>query len=196
MSNRHGNRVIIQRSTAKRSFGACLRAFAVLLGVAVYGGACASEPQNDPPGGCVPGRSSTCAGPSGCVGFQVCATDGRTFGPCQCGGTGGAPGDASFTDVAYSGGVAGTTPDASIHDSSVDAPIEDVQWLPFDAPGDVGKTVCGQCVIANCLQLMCDPNDVALCADCFDIVCKEPCATWLKAAALCAHQNCKAECCN
>jgi hypothetical protein len=34
---------------------------------------------------CVPGQSSACAGPKGCQGFQVCASDGSRFEPCACG---------------------------------------------------------------------------------------------------------------
>jgi hypothetical protein len=35
---------------------------------------------------CVPGRSVECAGPHGCTGRQVCAADGRSYGPCECDG--------------------------------------------------------------------------------------------------------------
>ncbi|HEY3494391.1 MAG TPA: hypothetical protein VGK73_06885 [Polyangiaceae bacterium] len=34
--------------------------------------------------GCVPGTSLACAAPSGCTGAQICAPDGRRFGPCEC----------------------------------------------------------------------------------------------------------------
>ncbi len=36
------------------------------------------------PRGCVPGASVVCAGPVGCVGYQVCNSDGTTLGPCSC----------------------------------------------------------------------------------------------------------------
>jgi hypothetical protein len=36
------------------------------------------------PPGCVPGTSLACAAVSGCTGAQVCAPDGRSFGPCEC----------------------------------------------------------------------------------------------------------------
>lgn len=34
--------------------------------------------------GCVPGTSQACASATGCSGAQVCAADGRSFGPCEC----------------------------------------------------------------------------------------------------------------
>jgi hypothetical protein len=34
---------------------------------------------------CVPGQSAACAGPKGCQGFQVCASDGSRYEACSCG---------------------------------------------------------------------------------------------------------------
>jgi hypothetical protein len=34
---------------------------------------------------CVPGAAQACVGPGGCAGGQVCAVDGASFGPCDCG---------------------------------------------------------------------------------------------------------------
>ena len=36
---------------------------------------------------CTPGQSVACTGPGGCAGGQVCAAEGTSFGPCQCGAT-------------------------------------------------------------------------------------------------------------
>ena len=44
---------------------------------------------------CVPGQSSACFGPGACPGGQVCSADGRGFGSCVCGTTGGAGTDAT-----------------------------------------------------------------------------------------------------
>jgi hypothetical protein len=37
---------------------------------------------------CAPGRSVACVGVGGCIGGQVCASDGSSFGPCLCQETG------------------------------------------------------------------------------------------------------------
>lgn len=34
---------------------------------------------------CVPGSSQACVGPGGCRGGQVCAADGASYAPCDCG---------------------------------------------------------------------------------------------------------------
>jgi hypothetical protein len=34
---------------------------------------------------CTPGASQACVGVAGCKGGQVCAADGKAFGPCDCG---------------------------------------------------------------------------------------------------------------
>ncbi len=39
-----------------------------------------------PPRACFPGTTQACVGPGGCAGGQVCASDGATFGACDCGG--------------------------------------------------------------------------------------------------------------
>jgi hypothetical protein len=44
----------------------------------------APAPVPPAPPGCVPGTSQACAAVSGCSGAQVCAADGRSFGPCEC----------------------------------------------------------------------------------------------------------------
>ena len=42
----------------------------------------------DTSNGCTPGQSSACTGNNGCNGFQLCNTDGQSFGACECGSTG------------------------------------------------------------------------------------------------------------
>jgi hypothetical protein len=50
---------------------------------------------------CVPGKSEPCAGPAGCMGGQICASDGSGFGECACAPTGtGGGGDAGATGIA------------------------------------------------------------------------------------------------
>lgn len=44
---------------------------------------------------CIPGQSVSCVGPGGCKGGQACASDGQSFGDCECAsalGAGGARG--------------------------------------------------------------------------------------------------------
>ena len=178
------------------------RRTAVALTGMVLAYACAAEEEKHTTTACVPGESNACTGPSGCSGFQVCAADGERFDPCQCAGTGGTTAEAGKDGAVGTGGLSGAPSDASL-DSSADASgdgaqdvsVQDVQWLPYDAPGDVGKTVCGQCMIANCAKFVCDPNSSQFCADCFDVPCSPQCSMWLKDAYNCAQLLCKDECC-
>lgn len=57
---------------------------------------------------CVPNESQACTGPGQCVGFQVCAADGKSFGACDC-GSGGTGGSASGGTGGSGGGGGGTS---------------------------------------------------------------------------------------
>src|SRR5262249_48170426 len=52
--------------------------------------------------------SVVCAGPGGCTGFQVCASDGSGLGPCDCGG---GQGSSSGSDATV--GASGSTSSGS-----------------------------------------------------------------------------------
>jgi hypothetical protein len=52
---------------------------------------------------CTPGQTQACLGPGACNGAQVCASDGKSFGQCDCGPNG--EGGASPGVGASSGGV-------------------------------------------------------------------------------------------
>src|SRR6267142_2489910 len=45
--------------------------------------ACARDDETAPLA-CLRGQSISCAGPGSCRGYQVCAQDGTSYGPCQC----------------------------------------------------------------------------------------------------------------
>jgi hypothetical protein len=58
----------------------------LLVGALVgLGASCSSTPTDL----CVPGHSVACAGPAGCSGEQVCASDGQSYGGCLCGSSAG-----------------------------------------------------------------------------------------------------------
>lgn len=50
----------------------------------VVAAACSDESDTVP--GCTPGAQTACACPNGVEGIQVCASDGRSLGECDCGG--------------------------------------------------------------------------------------------------------------
>ncbi len=60
-------------------------------------------------GGCTPGASQACVGPAGCEGFQVCATDGNSFSPCDCGTSSGTGGGTTSTSTSGTGGSTSTS---------------------------------------------------------------------------------------
>lgn len=81
--------------------------------------ACTSSPPVVPTLLCTPGESSACVGAGGCQGGQVCATDGESFGACECGVGGDAGPDAAQGD---SGSVDAETMDGgSIDTGATDA---------------------------------------------------------------------------
>ena len=71
---------------------------------------CGSDSDQPAGGGCIPGKSVSCACPNGSTGAQICKDDG-TFGACVCNGTDGGPGeDASPNPCQTDNG--GCSPDA------------------------------------------------------------------------------------
>src|SRR5579863_9871815 len=61
--------------------------------LAVAAAACSSSPGSSSDASvestapCVAGQSVACVGVGACAGGQVCAADGKSFGPCLCGST-------------------------------------------------------------------------------------------------------------
>ena len=165
---------------------------------------------------CVPGESRACTGAAACSGFQTCAQDGASFGACMCGGTDGSAGNAGAAGDSGAGGSSGGTggvggssgedgglldasadgaPDAPLFDGSMDA-VQDSVTPPFDAPGDVGKSPCGQCVIQNCAGQLCNPSSNPLCQACIDSPCAPGCSTFFKPLHTCGKIVCQSVCCN
>lgn len=77
---------------------------ALLGSLAALGAACGSNSETGTSSGgpgCTPGAQSNCGCPGGGMGVQVCASDGRSFGACDCsgatGGTGGSGGGPDLT---------------------------------------------------------------------------------------------------
>lgn len=161
---------------------------------------------------CVPGESLACTGPAACAGFQLCNAKGTAFAGCQCGGidgsaagAGGVSGSGGNGASAGTSGVAGTGggtdasvdggSDSSASDASADA-MQDVSPLPFDAPGDVGKSACGQCVIQKCHSYLCDATSDSYCQTCIDGACLPGCTVLLQSLVTCAKLVCGTECCS
>ncbi|NUO53083.1 MAG: hypothetical protein HOV80_29905 [Polyangiaceae bacterium] len=67
---------------------------------------------------CTPGESVACTGPAGCSGFQVCSTDGSSFGTCDCGGATTAATGSTTTTSSGAGGDMTTTSAATTGTSS------------------------------------------------------------------------------
>ena len=62
----------------------------LVLGAAGLVAACGSSGGTAANGGCTPGASVACTCPGGAPGAQICASDGKSLGTCQCGsGSGG-----------------------------------------------------------------------------------------------------------
>jgi hypothetical protein len=73
-------------SNVPHSSGAMSDAAPSGMDAAIDSGASATRDAGTMGGGlCVPGMSVACAGPRGCVGFQVCNAAGKAFGSCDCG---------------------------------------------------------------------------------------------------------------
>jgi hypothetical protein len=84
------------------------RGIAVLSLVWALISACGSSDSDDP--SCVPGESTSCTGPNGCEGYQVCNDDGTGYEPCECGGgSSGTGGGGSGTGGGGSGTGGGGT---------------------------------------------------------------------------------------
>jgi hypothetical protein len=60
-------------------------------------------------GGCTPGQTQLCFGPGSCHGAQICASDGKSFGTCDCGSSGSAGSSASGGTSGGSSGSAGSS---------------------------------------------------------------------------------------
>src|SRR5437868_4401538 len=56
---------------------------------------------------CGPGLARECLGPGMCMGSQICASDGRSWGVCDCGHGGGSGGATSTGGVGGSAGAGG-----------------------------------------------------------------------------------------
>jgi hypothetical protein len=113
--------------------------------------ACSSPPgesaDGSPVTSCVPGQSVACAGPGGCEGTQVCASDGK-FGACGCGedrdsGARDARLDAKVADAGIDGSVSDTPTDSgkdgTLVDITMDSAAEAASEERADATGTDGR---------------------------------------------------------
>ena len=77
----------------------------VVAGLAACGSSGTSDATTSGGTGCTPGEQKACACPSGTMGVQTCASDGRTLNACECGGStssggvGGAGGASTGTSM-------------------------------------------------------------------------------------------------
>ncbi len=78
----------------------------VLFCASACGGDEAKDGGSGSVGGCIPGEAHLCPGPGGCIGGQVCAADGKSYGPCECSVSGF---DAGVGGLGSTGGVSGGT---------------------------------------------------------------------------------------
>jgi len=95
-------------------------ALAMAIAGATAWSACTSASDNDQvTAGCAPGQTQACLGPGACNGAQICASDGKSWGPCDCGGDGGAvslgsnAGDSGSASSSGSSDSSGGGPDSS-----------------------------------------------------------------------------------
>ncbi len=101
-----------------------MRKLLFTLGISAL--ACSNSPPVQDAGStdlCIPGQSIACAGPQSCAGFQICAADGQSLGPCQCGAgssSGGTSSGSSTTSNSASstGSTSGGSTSASSNGST------------------------------------------------------------------------------
>jgi hypothetical protein len=89
--------------------------------------ACASPTSPPATPGCVPGATSACLCVGGGQGVQVCATDGQSYGACQCG----ASADAGSVDAAADPSPGSWTPPTVC---GPDGCVPDPDWSPGPTP--------------------------------------------------------------
>src|SRR5579872_5102508 len=92
---------------------------------------------------CVPGTSIMCVGPATCSGDQVCASDGRSYGACQCGAPGPDAGDAATDAQLDSGAGANDATLADAANGAADAQVPNTS----DGGPDGGNTLLGNAVL-------------------------------------------------
>ncbi|CAN5578102.1 hypothetical protein BH09MYX1_BH09MYX1_55310 [soil metagenome] len=121
---------------SRRALGIAALAFAGALTAVA---ACGDTPTETVIASCIPGRSLSCAGPSGCKGLQVCRSDG-TFDECSCpDATVPADGDVPDGDDHIDGG---RRDGALFRDAPVDAPIDaPIDVVDDEAAADVAVDV-------------------------------------------------------
>ncbi len=92
-----------------------LSTWLVAAAVAALAPSCGSDDSPSDPGNkqlCQPGSTQPCTGPAACQGGQSCASDGKSWGSCDCGaagsGGGGAAGTGGVDASAGGGGVGGS----------------------------------------------------------------------------------------
>jgi hypothetical protein len=72
---------------------------------------------------CVPGVSLTCGGPGGCVGYQLCQSDGSGYGACRCGAA--AEGGLEDATLAPNEDASGSVMDATLgRDGQAGSPVD------------------------------------------------------------------------
>jgi hypothetical protein len=104
--------------------------------------------------GCIPGVTQACLGPGRCQGAQVCASDGKSFGVCDCGrggidagGGNNAAGAADGGGAGGSGGAAGgLPPDGTLR---LEAPKAVPHLAPLNQPDAAVCSPDGYCTNAE-----------------------------------------------
>lgn len=143
-----------------RHKGGLLLLLSIALGAIVAVSCSSNDSETASSNACTPGQQVACACGGGAQGFQVCSSDGASFGACICGdvgGSGGAAGDAGSGGAgagggAGSGGSGGGNGgagggsaggDAGDPDAATSCPLADVTSIAV-ASCDPSKQDCGQ----------------------------------------------------
>jgi len=114
--------------------------FASLGGAVLLASACGGDTVTSAPSGCTPGQSAACTGTNGCQGYQVCSTDGTSYGPCEC-GSGGSSASSSGAGGASSSGTGGSASSGTGGSVSGDCPT-DQPVSPADCTDAPPATMC------------------------------------------------------
>lgn len=100
---------------------------------------------------CTPGETQACLGSGACHGAQVCASDGKSYGPCDCGADGGAgsgssSGGGSGSSSSGSNGVDSNVPGGSLR---LEAPKAVAHLPPLNQPDAGACGPDGYCASGN-----------------------------------------------
>ncbi len=151
-----------------------LSTWLVAAAVAALAPSCGSDDSPSNPGSkqlCQPGSTQPCTGPAACQGGQTCASDGKSWGSCDCGaagsGGGGAVGGGGTGGVDASAGSGGTSgasgsSGAGGNSGGADAGGDAQPPGPLDDPCP-GQSPLVDHIDINCSD-QCQATDTAACA--------------------------------